>query len=95
MNFMGVSDFTDPFFDPFHSMKWKVSSVTNFDYPCGACGSFKDVEMHHIKHIKTLNTKLDSFDAAVAKVNRKQVPLCRTCHNKVHSGKYVGSPLRH
>jgi len=51
--------------------------------------------MHHIKHIKTINVKLNVFDKAVAKVNRKQVPLCRACHMKVHRGNYTGMSLKH
>ena len=43
------------------------------------CGDDKFIEMHHIKHIKTINPKLSSFDKMLAKINRKQVPLCRVC----------------
>ena len=50
--------------------------------------------MHHVKHIKTLNVKLKSFEKAMAKINRKQVPLCKVCHVKVHNGTYFGTPLR-
>lgn len=94
MNFLGISSFNNPYFDPFDSMKWKVSSVTNFDLPCANCGSEEKVEMHHVKHIKTLNVKLKSFEKAMAKINRKQVPLCKVCHVKVHNGTYFGTPLR-
>ena len=94
MNFMGTDDHNDPNFDPFKVTKWRVSSKTNFDFDCAACGN-SPTEMHHIKHIKTLNNRLNSFDSAVARVNRKQIPLCKECHLKVHKGEYVGSPLKH
>lgn len=93
MKFMGSDVVNDPLTDPFDSVNWRVSTKTNFDFPCAACGSSTSVEMHHIKHIKTLNVKLSEFDKAVARVNRKQVPLCRSCHLDVHRGKYVGDPL--
>lgn len=51
--------------------------------------------MHHVKHIKTVNVKLNSFDNQLAGINRKQVPLCFNCHTLVHSGKYDGVSLRH
>ena len=95
MNFMGSDVVNNPLVDPFNSINWRVSTITNFDFPCAACGSSTSVEMHHIKHIKTLNVKLSEFDKAVARVNRKQVPLCRPCHMDVHRGKYVGDPLSH
>jgi hypothetical protein len=36
--------------------------------------------MHHVKHLKTLNVKLSPFDQMMARINRKQVPLCPPCH---------------
>jgi predicted HNH restriction endonuclease len=30
----------------------------------------------------------------MAQLNRKVVPLCSTCHDKVHAGKYDGISLR-
>lgn len=95
MKFLGSDNINDPKFDPFNTMKWRVSTKTNWDFPCAVCGSASNIEMHHIKHIKTLNVKLSEFDKAVARVNRKQVPLCRSCHLEVHKGNYVGSPLTH
>lgn len=49
--------------------------------------------MHHVKHLKTLNHKLNAFNLLMAKINRKQVPLCGECHDKVHNGKYQGMSL--
>lgn len=51
--------------------------------------------MHHIKHIKTLNVKLNGFSEMMARLNRKQVPLCKPCHKRVHDGSYIGMSLRH
>src|SRR5258707_10174687 len=62
---------------------------------CANCDSLERVEMHHIKHIKTINPRLSPFDKLMARINRKQVPLCRSCHLKVHLGTYVGLPLKH
>jgi hypothetical protein len=51
--------------------------------------------MHHIRHIRTINPKLNPFDQLAARINRKQIPLCRECHRKVHLGKHQGMSLRH
>ena len=80
--------------DPFNVLNWKVWSRSRFSLPCAYCQSQDQVEMHHIKHIKKINVKLSSFDLMIARLNRKQVPLCKTCHVKVHSGLYAGPSLK-
>jgi 5-methylcytosine-specific restriction endonuclease McrA len=62
---------------------------------CANCDGTNQIEMHHVKHIKTISPKLSQFDQALARINRKQVPLCRRCHLQVHSGSYQGRPLGH
>lgn len=91
MHFLGTKKFPDPM-----SVKdWKISAINALDQPCANCGSEENIEMHHVKHIKTINTKLEPFDKLLAMINRKQVPLCSKCHDKVHSGEYGGMSLRH
>jgi len=43
--------------------------------------------MHHVKHLKDLNPKLGDVDRRMAKIRRKQIPLCRQCHLKYHGSK--------
>ncbi|RKF63033.1 putative 91 kDa protein in cob intron [Erysiphe neolycopersici] len=47
---------------------------------CAVCDSDYRVEMHHVR-MKDLNPKLKKI---VDKRNRKQIPLCRTCHLAYH-----------
>lgn len=90
MLFLGHAEFSDPL-----SVKdWKIATISAFGQPCANCGEEENIEMHHVKHIKTLNVKLEPFDKMLAKINRKQVPLCRACHNKVHNGKYQGMSIK-
>ena len=53
------------------------------------------VEMHHIKHIRRRkNTKeKQTFSTFMGLINRKQVPVCRDCHLKIHNGSYDGIKL--
>lgn len=91
LNFMGTQKYEDPL-----TMKnWRISTISALGQPCANCGDSKNVEMHHVKHIKTINPKLDSFGKMMARINRKQIPLCRLCHNKVHKGTYAGFTLKH
>jgi 5-methylcytosine-specific restriction endonuclease McrA len=93
MNFQGTGYEKDPLM----VKNWKVSTLTALDQCCANCGTFNKIEMHHLKHLKTMNAKLDSFGKMMARINRKQVPLCRPCHQKVHNvfGTYTGMSLRH
>ncbi|KAG2216630.1 hypothetical protein INT45_007205 [Circinella minor] len=52
---------------------------------CSICGSSYRVEMHHVKHLKDLNPKMNHLDALMAKKQRKQIAVCRSCHLNYHS----------
>jgi len=81
--------------DPLNTKNWRITTINSLRQPCANCGANKKIEMHHVKHIKTLNVKLNTFDRQMASINRKQVPLCTKCHDLVHAGKYSGLSLRH
>lgn len=71
-----------------------VRTQANFDFPCAMCGAVGRTEMHHIKHVRknkyaTLKTTLDQV---MQLRNRRQVPLCKACHDKVHAGKKTTGP---
>jgi hypothetical protein len=65
--------------------------------PCSVCGSLEDVEMHHIRHIRknaySLIPKEMSWKQLLSLRNRKQLPVCKCCHDQIHSGKYNGTGL--
>jgi hypothetical protein len=70
--------------DIIQSLYAKNKSIANlYDLICARCGSSHRVEMHHVKMMKNLDTK-KWLDAIMAKINRKQIPLCRKCHMEHH-----------
>ncbi len=75
-----------------------MRSRASFDMPCALCGASGSTEMHHIKHIrKTAYKDLaeENYLKMLALRNRKQIPVCHTCHRFViHGAKYQGPPLR-
>ena len=80
--------------DPFAVLNWSLETVTPFD-PCWICGSTKQIEMHHVKHLRKGSPKSPSgFTALMSKLNRKQLPVCRPCHLKIHQGLYGGTSLK-
>ena len=49
--------------------------------------------MHNVKHVRKNGYRYKEFTQEMALLNRKQVPLCKCCHQKVHSGLYDGPSL--
>lgn len=85
--------------DYLDSISWvNLRTQAAFDMPCAICGTSDDVEMHHLKHIRkrsyTLIPEENTLEKVMALRNRKQVPVCASCHRKVvHAGKYRGPDL--
>ena len=82
------------------SITWvNARTQASFDLPCCLCGKFGDIEMHHVKHIRknkySIIPTTRSWEQVMNLRNRKQIPVCSTCHKRViHAGTYVGPPLR-
>jgi hypothetical protein len=53
---------------------------------CSMCGSENNIEMHHVRGLKDLKGR-DRSERIMIAINRKQIPLCQTCHLKVHGKK--------
>ena len=65
----------------------------NLKGPCIICKCNTNIEVHHIRKLKDVTKKKDWLSVTMAKYSRKQVPVCRTCHQKIHLGVYDGSKL--
>lgn len=62
--------------------------------PCAVCDSERSpIEMHHVKHVRKQGYRYKGFQEQMALWNRKQIPLCKNCHQKVHAGLYDGPSL--
>jgi len=81
--------------DTLRVVDWELRTLNFFNYVCASCGSGEDLQVHHLKHIKTIDADLSGIDKQMAAINRKQITLCSSCHLKVHSGKYDGMALSH
>jgi group II intron reverse transcriptase/maturase len=77
-------------------LQWSVTLRTRskLGMPCCLCNSIQQVEMHHVRHIrKTGGKKPVGVNAILQALNRKQIPVCSTCHQKIHRGEYDGMRL--
>ena len=60
---------------------------------CCICTRKGYIEMHHVKHIKKIGIKVKGFDKVLKRLNRKQIPVCLSCHWRIHNGLYDGVNL--
>lgn len=67
---------------------FRTTQIMNSE--CLICGSKENLEMHHVKHIRkaTEMIRQDYWTRAMSTMNRKQIPVCRSCHNHIHRGDY-------
>jgi len=65
-------------------------TASNMSSECLICGTTENLEMHHVKHIRKTTEKInkDYWTRVMSFMNRKQIPVCRSCHNKIHKGEY-------
>nr|YP_009144894.1 hypothetical protein [Euglenaria anabaena]AKJ83341.1 hypothetical protein [Euglenaria anabaena] len=82
----------------YEKLVWiNIRTQASFDLPCFSCGSLENVEMHHVNHVRKQNYKLidneKTWLQAMSLRNRNQVPYCRECHNRIHSGNYGGEKI--
>jgi len=73
----------------------ELRTRSKLGFPCLICGCDQNVEMHHVRHIRKMGAKPPvGFTAVMAALNRKQVPVCAACHDKIHRGEYDGIRLQ-
>jgi nicotine oxidoreductase len=70
-----------------------MRSRSSIAKPCCVCGDTLDnvqIEMHHVRHIRKLSDKRQAtgFNRILRMLNRKQIPVCKICHEKIHRGEY-------
>lgn len=74
----------------------KIYSLTRskLGHNCMVCGAQNNIEMHHVRALRIGNRNItNGFNRIMSAINRKQVPLCRSCHKNVHNGTYNGMNL--
>jgi group II intron reverse transcriptase/maturase len=81
------------FKDPFTIFANRISR-SNLECACHICGMTEKVEMHHVKHVRKGGNRYAGFTAEMSLLSRKQIPLCKACHIKVHEGNYDGPTLK-
>jgi len=78
------NDFLNP-------VKFNMRTSFKLSSLCVICGSEKDLQSHHVKHIR--KDKVTGFTQILRQLNRKQIVVCHSCHQLIHTGKYDGLSL--
>jgi len=61
---------------------------------CAICGQTECIEMHHVRHIRKRGESVKGFKLYLVAINRKQILVCKSCHQDIHRGKYDGDSLQ-
>jgi len=65
---------------------WSIRSKSLLrDYGCAICGT--------LKHIRKSGVTYNGFDRVMRYINRKQIPVCRNCHDDIHQHKHDDKSL--
>jgi len=73
----------------FETFKYNLRTQSVFDKACKICGTKRNVEMHHRRPLKAHKTD-NTLKGIQINQSRKQIPLCASCHQRVHNGLYDG-----
>jgi len=61
---------------------------------CSLCGSSNRVVIHHVNKLSNIKKdKLTTYQQLHSRLNRRQIPVCNSCHVKIHNGTYNGPKL--
>lgn len=68
--------------------KATIRSRAVLESNCTICGSNENIEMHHVRKLRDSSRKIksDYLTSMMSRMNRKQFPMCRSCHIKYHRG---------
>jgi nicotine oxidoreductase len=77
------------------TMNVRLRTRSKLGLPCVVCGNPNGVQMHHVRHIRKMDGREPKgFTRVMAALNRKQVPVCKACHGRIHGREYDSLSLK-
>lgn len=64
-----------------------ISPASLLGLVCSLCSSDCRVKMHHVRHLKDINSRKSLTNKLMMRKKRKQISLCRFCHLNLHHKK--------
>jgi hypothetical protein len=81
--------------DQLLSQTWSNSLTrSQFDEPCVICGTFDNIEIHHLRSVKNVRVKTRTYAQWVGGFSRKSIPLCKEHHILLHAGKLTSDDVK-
>lgn len=74
---------------PYHVFDYALRSKKLRNTQCCICGATSNIEMHHRRPLKASVTD-NTLKGVIKNLTRKQIPVCKDCHFKIHTGSYDG-----
>lgn len=68
------------------SAHFTLRTRSKLEEDCCICGETEGIEMHHLRHVR--KGKSTGFARVMSSLNRKQIPVCGQCHQRIHDGVY-------
>lgn len=82
--------------NPLASMAWKLEkTLSSQGAPCAVCGSYEDVQMHHVRALKDIVKSTNVVQKYMIAIERKQIPVCRVHHLELHGGNWSNKPSKY
>ena len=75
---------------PLNTVYYMLRSKSKQEDCCSICGADTQIEMHHVRK---QGKSPKGFSEVNIAMKSKQIPVCKPCHNLIHSGKYDGPKL--
>lgn len=79
-------------FDPFYLKSYNRTKMKMF-LNCSICNSDDRVALHHINSLKNIKKDKSHFSKVIQQINRKQIPVCHSCHMDITHGRYDGNKV--
>jgi hypothetical protein len=73
--------------NPLAQMMYRLEkTLSSQGASCAICGSNLDIQMHHVKSLKDIESSKSAIAKHMIAISRRQIPLCRTHHLNIHRG---------
>lgn len=81
--------------NPLASLAWRLANtLSSQGAPCVVCGSYEDVQMHHVRALKDIAKSKNAVHKYMIAIERKQIPVCRVHHLELHGGNWSNKPSK-
>lgn len=81
--------------NPLAAMAWRLeNTLSRQGAPCAICGSYEDVQMHHVRALKDIDKSKNSVHKYMIAIQRQQIPVCRQHHLELHKGHWSNKPTK-